>query len=86
MIKLPNQSFEFTTENLSYSSVEENILNYYDLGYADSSNFMELPEGRSSSHNIRGTNGIIEFSAHAFKGNDGLYHVTCYPSNVKKNR
>lgn len=82
--KMPNESFEFTTEKLSYSSIEDIILNHYDLGYADSSNFMELSEGHSSSHCIMATRGIIEFSASVGKMKDGKYLVTCYPSSVKK--
>jgi hypothetical protein len=82
--KMPNEHFEFTTEILGYSTIEDTILSHYDLGYANSSSIMELPEGHSSSHYISATKGIIEFSARVGKMKDEKYLVTCYPSSVKR--
>lgn len=82
--KMPNEKYEFTTESLSYCVIEEKIVNYYDLGYANSSDFMELTEGISSNHYISATKGIIEFSTTVAKTKDGLYLVICYPKSVKK--
>lgn len=82
--KLPNEEFEFITDSLSYSVIEEKILEFYELGYADSSNFMKLEEGISSDHYIVATNGVIEFSTIVGKTKDGLYSVTCHPSSVKR--
>ncbi len=81
---ISSESFEFNTDNLSFSNVEDIILQHYGLGHADSSNFMELPVGRSSSHIIDATNGIIEFNTLVNEMNDGLYFVICYPKSVKK--
>ena len=83
---MPNERFEFSVESLSYSSIEDIIVNHYDLGDANSSNFTELPEGNSSAHYIMATKGIIEFSSLVFKKIEGLYYVICYHSNVKKER
>lgn len=81
---MPNEVYEFTTGSLGFTTVEEMVVRNYDLGSADSSNFMELPEGRSSSHIIQATKGIIEFSAIVNRQKDGKYYVICYPSSVKK--
>lgn len=49
MKKESPKGFEYESKNLDYSSVESHICDYYDLGYADSSNFMELkPDGGQS--------------------------------------
>lgn len=82
--KMPNEKFEFTTNSLSYGVIEDRILNFYDLGYANSSDFMELEEGMSSNHYITATKGIIEFRTTVGKTPDGLYLVICYPISVKK--
>lgn len=81
---MPNETFEFITDSLGSSVVEEMIVSNYDLGSAYSSNFMELMEGRSSSHIIQSTKGIIEFSAIVYKQKDGRYNVICYPNRVRK--
>ncbi len=39
------EKLEFETDNLYYSTIEDEITRYYDLGYADSSNFMEFDLG-----------------------------------------
>ena len=38
------ENFQFKTDNLYYSNIERKILNYYNLGFADTSDFMELEE------------------------------------------
>ena len=81
---MPNESFEFTTDKLSYGIIEDRILGHYDLGCANSSNFMDLSEGRSSSLAIDAEKGIIEFTAIVSKKSDGSYAVICYPQSVKK--
>lgn len=79
-----NERFDFTTESLSYNIIEDIILRHYDLGYAYSSTFMDLPEGCSSSHSIIATQGIIKFSVIVNKNKDGSYLVICYPNSLKK--
>ena len=75
--------FDFKTDSLSYSTIEDIICKHYGLGYANSSDFMEIEEGSSSEHYITATKGMIEFSMSAYKLPSGNYTVHCYPRSVK---
>ncbi len=79
------ENLEFEAEDLYYSLIEEKITKYYDLGYADDSNFTELKNGINSSLWILATKGSIEFSAVAGKNKEGKYLISIHPSKIKRN-
>ena len=74
--------YEFETDSLCYSIIEEKITKYYDLGFAESSNFMELILGSNSDCIIITQKGSITFSALVGK-KEGNYYVTIYPEKIK---
>lgn len=81
------EHLEFETENIDYSFIEEKITHFYDLGYADSSNFLELEMGVHSNYCIIATKGVIEFSSLVGKKSDNnSYHVTIIPKSIKRNK
>lgn len=82
--KIPNENFDFVAEDLNYDTIESNIIRRFDLGYVDSSNFMELLEGQNPRLCIVATAGIIEFNAIVNKQIDGSYRVICWPTSIKK--
>ncbi len=78
------EKLEFKTDNLDYSDIEDEITRYYDLGYADSSNFMEIELGIHSSYFIMATKGTIEFSAIAGRTKDNKYLVIITPHKIRR--
>ena len=82
----PLEKLEFEPDSLYYSTIEDEITRFYDLGYADSSNFMEIDLGVHSGYYIMATKGIIEFSAIVGKAKDNKYIVTINPYKIKKNK
>ncbi|MDD2391667.1 MAG: hypothetical protein PHU94_01855 [Bacilli bacterium] len=76
--------YEFTTDSLSYGNIEHEILKYYDLGFANSSDFMELQLGINKEHNIFATKGSIDFTAIVGKTNDNNYIVTITPKKITR--
>ena len=79
------EQLEFEVKTLSYAEVEDLITSYYDIGYPDSSNFMELKIGVHSNHYIMASKGSIEFTAIVGrKANNDGYIVTINPSEIKK--
>lgn len=78
------EKYEFRTDNLYYSNIEDKILTYYGLGYANSSNFMELENGIHSGYFIFATKGTIEFSTIVGKTKDDDYLVVINPSKIKR--
>ena len=79
-------SFEFKTDNLYYSDIEERILNYYNLGYANTSDFMELEIGVGKQYYISATGGDIKFSATVGRTPDSQYLVMIRPIKISKNK
>lgn len=79
-------NLEFITDKASWGKIEEQIVDYYDLGYADSSNFMYLSNGINSSLCIQATKGSIEFSAIVGENKDGNYNITIMPKKIKRNK
>lgn len=77
------EKYEFEVDNLGYSEIETLILDYYNLGYANSSNFMKLETGVHNDYYIFATKGTIEFSTIVGKNNSGKYSITISP---KKNK
>lgn len=71
--------FEFDTDSISYNNVEERILNHYNLGYPQSSNFNELREGVHSGYYIQGEKADITFTAIVGKKIDGGYSIAIKP-------
>lgn len=45
------EKLEFETKSLSYIEIEE-VTSFYDIGYPDTSNFMELRAGPHSNYYI----------------------------------
>lgn len=76
------ESFEFETEDLSYAVVEEIILNHYECGYPQSSNFNELEIGVHSNLFIQGETKDIRFTSIVGKKVDGGYKVTIKPERI----
>ncbi len=81
------EKLEFEVKSLSYVEVEEKITSYYDIGYPDSSNFMELETGVHSNYYIMASKGSIEFSTIVGrKANDEGYLVTIRPMKLKRDK
>ena len=81
------EKLEFETKNLSYVEIEDKVTSFYDIGYPDSSNFMELKIGVHSNYYIMASKGSIEFSAIVGrKENDEGYLVTIKPIKLKKDK
>lgn len=76
------ESFEFETENIDYSYVEEIILNHYGLGYPQSSNFNELRKGAHSGYFIQGETKDITFTAIVWEKVGGGYKVAIKPEKI----
>ena len=74
--------FEFDTNSINYNIVEEIILNHYNLGYPQSSNFNELREGVHSGYYIQGEKADITFTAIVGKKIDGGYSITIIPERI----
>lgn len=77
------EKLEIKTSKLDYSVIENEICNFYKLGYADSSNFMELENGVHSGYVIVTSKGSIEFSSIVGKTKDNNYLVTIVPKTIK---
>lgn len=77
------EQLEFKCDSLSYGEIEDRITSFYELGYTNSSDFMELELG-IHTYNIMATKGSIEFSAIVGKDAKGNgYVVTIIPKKVK---
>ena len=81
------EKLEFETKSLSYLEIEDEVTSFYDLGYPDSSNFMELEIGVHRNYYIMASKGNIEFSAIiGKKNNDDGYLVTIIPIKLKRKK
>ncbi|MGE4348093.1 MAG: hypothetical protein AB7D46_11910 [Flavobacteriaceae bacterium] len=81
------KGFEYENKSLNYSSVESTICDYYDLGYADSSNFMELKPDGGQSITISATKGTISCWARAYKksGENDVYLISISCVSISRN-
>jgi hypothetical protein len=70
--------YEFTTDSLSYGTIEYEILRYYNLGYAHSSTFMDLQLGINREESIFAEKGTINFTAIVGETKDKKYIVTIF--------
>lgn len=78
------EKLEFEAKSLSYVEIEDKITSFYDIGYPDSSNFMELEIGVHSHYYIMASKGSIEFSAIVGKkANSEGYLVIIRPIKLK---
>lgn len=76
--------FDFLSDSLSYSAIENPICKHYNLGFASSSDFTELVEGKSIGVTIIGTKGSVACGVVAYKDkNSGLYKVQVSRADVK---
>lgn len=80
------ESFEFKTDDLYYSNIERKILNYYNLGFANTSDFIELEEGIGNEYYISATKGDIKFSATVGRTPDNQYLVMIYPKKITRSK
>lgn len=80
------EKLEFSANNLYYSTIEDKITNFYNLGYASSSNFTELEVGVGKIYYIMATSGSIEFSSIVGRTIDGNYLITIIPRKIKMNK
>lgn len=62
--------------SFNYVSIESVITQFYGLGYAESSDFMEIKEGINTI-TIIGTRGSGTFSVLAYKTKDGKKMISC---------
>lgn len=87
MKKESPKGFEYESSSLYYSSVESRICDYYDLGYANSSNFTELKPDGGQSITISATKGNISCWASAYKksGENDLYLITISCVSLSRN-
>ena len=81
------KGFEYESNVLYYSDVESHICDYFDLGYPDSSNFMELKPQNGQSITISATKGTISCWASAYKksGNNDLYIISISAVSISRN-
>lgn len=79
------EKLEFKTDTVYYSTIEDEITQFYDLGYANSSNFVELENGVHSGYVISATKGSIDFSTIVGKTKENEYSITINPIKIKRN-
>lgn len=81
------EGFEFDTKDLDYGSIEDAICRHYDLGYANSSNFMEILPGRGQSITILALKGSVTCFVSAYgKKDSDLFIVSVSNVDMKRNR
>lgn len=78
------EGFEFQSDTLDYGAIETPICRYYNLGFANSSSFMELEEGKTTVITIIATNGSVECGVTAYKDRTtGKYKVQVSRADVR---
>ncbi len=81
------QGFEFEAKSLDYGTIESEICRYYDLGYPNSSNFMEITTGIGQTIFIDAVNGSIRCRVSAYQKKDSeQFLVSVSGAEIKKNR
>ncbi|MFR8012254.1 MAG: hypothetical protein ACLU8W_10935 [Clostridia bacterium] len=82
------EGFSFESKSLGYGIIEFEICNYYDMGWAESSNFMEIEPNRpGQSITIMTTKGSITCYVSAYQKKDSEnYIVNVNAVSIKRNR
>lgn len=81
------ECFEFECSSLDYGTIESKLCNYYDLGFPNSSNFMELKPDEWNNITISATKGNISCCARAYQRKDSeLYLVSVSSVSVKHSK
>lgn len=81
------EGFEFESDSLSYGTIENEICDYYNLGYANSSTFMELSVGKGQRISISAEKGYISCFINAYQKKDSeRYIVTISQIDIKYKR
>jgi len=76
--------FEFQSDSLDYGAIEDPICRYYRLGFANSSSFSEIEEGKTAAISIFATNGSIECGVTAYRDKStGKYKVFVSRADVR---
>lgn len=78
------EGFEFQSDSLDYRAIENPICRYYRLGFAESSSFLEIEEGKTAAISILATNGSIECGVIAYRDKStGKYKVFVSRADVR---
>ncbi len=73
--------------DLDYGTVERCITDFFDMGYAESSNLpIELSEKTYGNYYISATKKLGEFSIRINEQKDGSYWLYAYPSKLKNKK
>lgn len=76
--------FEFQSDSLDYGAIEHPICRYYRLGFAESSSFLEIEEGKTTAITIIATNGSVECGVTAYRDKvTGKYKVVVARADVR---
>lgn len=79
------QGFEFECTRLDYDTIEGKICNHYNLGYANSSSFMELSVDNGESITISAVKGTISCYVRVYQKKDSdTFIVTVSSVNIKR--
>ena len=79
------EGFEFECDNLCYTTIESQICSHYDLGYANSSSFMELSVNKGESISIYAVKGSISCYVRAYRKKDSEKYIVSVSSvNIKR--
>ena len=79
--------FEFEAMALDYGTIENEVCRYYDLGYPNSSNFIEITTGIGQTIFIDAVKGSIRCHISAYQKKDSeKYVVTVSGAEVKRKR
>lgn len=67
-------SFECEIDNLYYSTIEDKIIRYFNMGYSDNSNIPpQMEENSSGTYILIGTRKSGEFIVSNYKLNNGKF-------------
>lgn len=78
------EGFEFQSDSLDYGAIENPICRYYRLGFAESSSFLEIEEGKTTAITIIATNGSVECGVTAYRDKaTGKYKVVVSRADVR---
>lgn len=78
--------YEFSTDSLSYGTIEYEILRYYNLGYAHTSTFMELQLGINREESIFAEKGTINFYRYCWRNKRKKFIFTIIPKKIRIDR
>ena len=81
------EGFEFECSSLDYGTIENKLCNYYDLGFPNSSNFIEVKSDEWNSITVFATNGSVSCCVRAYQRKDSkLYLVSVSSVSVKRSK